>query len=84
MVLGLKYGRASPTREAKEDIYSRIREFANRFKARNGSLVCKDLLACDISTAEGHELAREKNVVATTCPKFVRDVVEILEELMAE
>ena len=84
LVLGLKYGRASPTREAKEAIYTRIREFADRFKARNGSLACKDLLGCDISTAEGHELAREKNLVATTCPKFLRDAVEILEEMLGE
>ena len=82
LLLGLKYGRASPTREAKEEIYSRIREFADRFKARNGSLTCKDLLGCDISTTEGHELAREKNLVATTCLKFVRDAVEILDEML--
>jgi C_GCAxxG_C_C family probable redox protein len=82
MVLGLKYGRASPSQEAKETIYERIREFADRFKARNGSLTCKDLLGCDISTVEGLELA--KSLFATTCPKFVRDAVEILEEMLAE
>ena len=53
MVLGLRFGAASPDREAKELIYARIREFADRFKARNGSLDCRDLLGCDISTPEG-------------------------------
>jgi C_GCAxxG_C_C family probable redox protein len=80
MVLGLKCGGTSPDREAKERIYARIRQFADQFKARNGSLMCKDLLGCDISTAEGLELARSR--FSTTCPKFVRDAAEILEEML--
>jgi C_GCAxxG_C_C family probable redox protein len=84
MVLGLKYGAALPDRDAKEKVYVRIREFADRFKARNVSLVCKDLLGCDISTAEGYSVAKERNLIATTCPKFVRDAAEILEEMLAE
>ena len=45
MVLGLQYGNSSADREAKEAIYARIREFADRFKARNGSLVCQNCWA---------------------------------------
>ena len=81
MVLGLKYGAASPDREAKERVYERIRHFAERFKTRNGSLVCRDLLGCDISTAEGVQRARELELFTKTCPKFVRDACEILEEM---
>jgi len=84
MVLGLRYGGTSPTPEAKERIYAKIREFADRFKARNGSLVCRDLLSCDISTPEGYETAREKSLFTTTCPEYVRDAAEILEEMLAE
>jgi len=84
MVLGLKFGAVSPDREAKERVYAKIREFADRFKARNGSLLCRDLLGCDISTPEGYEVAKEKRLVSTTCPKFVRDAAEILEEMLAE
>jgi len=84
MVLGLKFGAASPDREAKERVYGKVREFADRFKARNSSLDCRDLLGCDISTTEGHQAARDRNLTATTCPKFVRDAIEILEEMLAE
>ena len=84
MVLGLRFGSRTPDREAKERVYAKIREFANRFKARNSSLVCRDLLGCDISTPEGYEAAKEKQLVSTTCPKFVRDAAEILEEMLAE
>ena len=84
MVLGLRFGGATPDREAKERIYTKIREFADRFKARNGSLACKDLLRYDISTPEGYEIDKERGLLTTTCPKFVRDAAEILEEMLAE
>ncbi len=82
MVLGLKYGQNSPDREAKEAIYAQVKDFAGRFQARNGSLVCRDLLDCDISTAEGLQQAREAEMFSRTCPKFVRDACEILEEML--
>ncbi len=83
MVLGLRYGRNSPDQAAKERIYARIREFADRFNARNASLTCKGLLGVDISTPEGHELARKKQLFTTVCPRFVRDAAEVLEEMLA-
>ena len=82
MVLGLRFGEACPDRDAKERIYGRVREFADRFKARNGSLVCRDLLGRDISVPENLQLARETYLFSTNCPKFVRDACEILEELL--
>jgi C_GCAxxG_C_C family probable redox protein len=82
MVLGLKYGHASPDREAKEAIYARIRDFAKWFKGRNGSLACRDLLACDISVPEGLRRATDEKLFSAVCPKFVRDACEILEEML--
>jgi hypothetical protein len=38
--------------------------------------------SCDIGTPEGHEAAKEKGLFTTTCPKFVRDAAEILEEML--
>jgi len=44
-------------------------------------LLCRDLLACDISTPEG--LAGQGiGPVIAVCPKLVRDAAEILEELL--
>ena len=83
MVLGLKYGQASSDREAKEAIYARIRDFSERFKERNGSLVCRDLLGCDISQPEGLQRVKDENLLTTLCPKFVRDACEVLEEMLA-
>jgi hypothetical protein len=32
--------------------------------------------------AEGFEAAKEKKLLSTTCPKFVQDAAEILEEML--
>ena len=83
MVIGLKHGRTRlEDQESKETTYQLVQEFTRRFKARNGSIVCKELLGCDLGTAEGMKAAHEKNLISTRCPKFVKDSAEILEEML--
>jgi C_GCAxxG_C_C family probable redox protein len=82
MVLGLKYGSAASDREAKETVYALVREFAARFQVRHGSLVCRDLLGCDLNTPEGLALAQEKKLSSTVCPPYVETAAEILEEML--
>ena len=82
MLLGLKYGGRGDDLEAREATYQRVREFVTRFKARNSSVMCRELLDCDISSPQGLELAKEKELFATVCPKLVRDAAEILDELL--
>jgi len=83
MVIGLKYGRTRVEDEGtKEKAYSLVREFADRFESRNGSIVCRELLGYDIGTPEERELAREQGLFATLCPRFVRDAAEIIERIL--
>jgi C_GCAxxG_C_C family probable redox protein len=84
MVIGLKYGQTtSEDKAAKEKSYELVRQFAERFKARNrGCLACRELLGADIGTPEGMQKIREKQAFTTMCPKFVRDAAEIVEELL--
>ena len=83
MVIGLKYGAVSgQDQESKQMTYRLVREFAERFKAKNGSLVCKDLLGCDISTSDGFEEMKRKGLHGTVCVKAVRDACEILDEML--
>ena len=85
MVIGLKYGGTSSSdKEVKINTYKLIREFADRFESRNGTVICKELLGCDISTEEGFKNAKEKDLFSTICPKLVDDAAEILEEMMAK
>jgi C_GCAxxG_C_C family probable redox protein len=80
LVIGLKYG--GPPR-TKEKTYKMVRLVAEKFRERNqGCINCRDLLGCDVGTPEGVKEAREKKLFKTACRKFVRDAVEILEEVM--
>lgn len=66
------------------DAYEWVRGFAKRFQAGNATTVCRDLIHCDIDTAEGLAMARQQNLFVTVCPKFVQDAAEILEEMLAQ
>lgn len=83
MVIGVKYGRISADdREAKQKTTQLVRKFTKKFKEKNKTIVCKELMECDISTEEGFKQAKEHNLISTLCPKFVADAVEILEEIL--
>lgn len=83
MVLGLKYGNSKVGEiKKKEKAYEITKEFVERFKSRNGTIMCKDLLNCDISTFEGRNKAVKEKIFIEICPKLVRDSAKILEELL--
>ncbi len=83
IVIGLKHGRTVvEDRDAHRKTNSLINDFVRLFKHRNGSIVCRELLGCDISTPEGLNIAREKKLLTTVCPKYVQDAAEIVEELL--
>ena len=85
MVIGLKYGAVSgQDQEAKLKTYRLVREFAERFKAKNGSLVCRDLLGCDISTPEGAEEMKRKGLHGSVCMKLVHDACDLLDEMLKD
>ena len=83
MVIGLKYGMTRVEDEQTEEkAYSLVKEFVDKFKSRNGSIICRELLGCDMSTPRGMALAKEKKLIATLCPKFVQDAAEIIEQIL--
>jgi len=83
IVLGLRFGSESATdRKAKQRTWEAVREFTDRFNARNGSVVCRDLLGYDISTPEGNRQAAQDGRYLKVCPRLFRTTLEILEELL--
>ncbi|MFW9993373.1 MAG: C-GCAxxG-C-C family protein [Candidatus Odinarchaeota archaeon] len=82
MVLGLKNGRIkADDKETKEKALNLANVFINRFKAKNGTILCKELTGYDINTEEKLQIARKKKAFEN-CPGFVRDAAEILENLL--
>lgn len=83
MALGLKYGQCS-----EEDINSRFKtnevtdRFMSEFKKENGSFMCRELLGCDLSTAEGISTALEKKLFTEFCPKMVESATRITEDIL--
>ena len=82
MVLGLRYGPKDVTdTSAKNYVYSRVTEFCRRYESRCDSIICRELLGCDINTEEGMKQAGENDLFKTVCPEMVQMAAEILEEM---
>ncbi len=83
MIIGLKHGHSeAEDKEGKKRLGALIKDFTARFKERAGSLTCRELMNCDISTEEGLRLANETDLFSVVCPKAVRAAAEILEEML--
>lgn len=83
MAIGLSCPFVDPADKAMKSEAIRVtKEFMTRFEALNGSVVCRELLGCDLSQPGELERARAEGRFSTTCVKCVRDAVEILEELL--
>jgi C_GCAxxG_C_C family probable redox protein len=83
MVIGIKHGMRKKTDdEAKEHTYELVNQFIEKFKTKHGSIICKDILECDLGTPEGREQAKEKGLFKTKCPELVRTAAELLEEIL--
>lgn len=82
MVIGLKYGNSNiEDQDQKRYCYSKTSEFLKKFRDKNGSIICRDLLGCDISTEIGAKQANDKELFSTICVNLVRNAVELLEDL---
>lgn len=80
MVLGLAHCqndcRSGPGRATA---HAAVVAFAAEFERRHQTLNCRALLGCDVTTPDGLEAARQQDLFATRCARFVRDAAEILE-----
>ena len=82
MVLGLLHGSTdAQDKKARKNMYESVNRLVERFRARNGSVVCKKLLGVEIDTEVGMKTAEEKGLFSSVCPEMVRAAAEILEEM---
>jgi len=85
MVLGLKFVGPEPEKpEGRKKVYETVKTFTNSFKEINGSTDCRELLSVDISTAGGLQIAKDKKLFRTVCPKLITDSATILEGIINE
>jgi C_GCAxxG_C_C family probable redox protein len=83
LVIGLKHGRTRPDDDAaKEKTYALAHKLVTQFKARHGTIVCRELIGADLSTPKGHDEAHARGVFETICPNLVGSAAEILEQIL--
>jgi len=83
LVLGMKYGNATGSDQAaKGATYTAVQDFAAAFKAENGSVVCRELLAGVPKTTTGGapEARTAEYYEKRPCKELVRLSAEILEK----
>lgn len=82
LVIGLSCGHSVlGDMQAKEFNSSETVEFMKRFRERNKSCVCREILGIDISSPENRMKAKEQNLFNTVCVDMVTSAVEILEDM---
>jgi C_GCAxxG_C_C family probable redox protein len=80
LALGLARGADQPA--GKEEIYRLSQEFMRLFEQKHATMLCRDLIAFDISTPAGHQAAKDKQVFTTICPLLVKDAADIVQKLL--
>ena len=86
LVLGIAMGYADPSDyEAKKRHYALVREFADRFREKNGSLHCRNLLSAAglVPESGGDPEPRSEDFYQRRpCPRLICDAVCILDEML--
>jgi C_GCAxxG_C_C family probable redox protein len=86
MVIGMKYGKEKTdgTRYGSqtETTYRLVATVANKFKEKNGSIYCRELIGHDLMDPMERAIVVELGLFKTTCRKCILDAVEILEETL--
>ena len=86
LVLGIVKGYDDPAdHDAKKQHYALVREFAERFKAENASINCRELLTLAGLVPESGgepEQRTEEFYRKRPCPRLVYDAARILDEML--
>ncbi len=85
MALGFRAGFVEGSdREGRERVYALTRDLQERFVQVHGSLRCRDLLTCDLSTAEGQKEFRERGLLDKVCKECVKTAEGLVKDLLKE
>jgi C_GCAxxG_C_C family probable redox protein len=84
MAIGAGYFDESDIAATKILVHRQVRRLVVRFEAKHGTVECFSLLGMDITTPEGLQKARERQLFQLKCEQYVLDACGILEDLMRE
>ncbi len=85
MAAGLAFATASDSATEKGEHYKKIQELAKRFKEKNGSIICRELLqGVETSNSPTPSERNETYYKKRPCIELVGDSVEIFEQYLLE
>ena len=86
MVLGVARGYSDPADpEAKKAHYALVQEFARRFREKNGSIICRELLqGVPVSQGAAPEARTETFYKKRPCVEYVKDAAGIVRDILQE
>lgn len=86
MVLGALYGYSDPKdTAAKKSLYEKIRALADKFRAENGSIICRELLGLEkAEDSAAPEPRTPEYYQKRPCPELCRCAANLLEEFIRE
>ena len=86
LILGIVKGYADPADyEAKKQHYELVREFADKFKEKDKSIICRELLteaSLNPESGGAPEQRSEEYYQKRPCPNLVYDAALILDEMI--
>lgn len=86
MVAGILYGYGDTGENgAKKEHYARIQSLAEEFKAKHGTIICRELIASlKKDSSPTPEARTEQYYKERPCAAFVRSAAEAMDKLIAE
>ncbi len=82
MALNIFYGRNDPGM-LPEKSYAKVRELLALFEAQFGTVNCRDLTGCDLSTPEGRNAFKANNTIAR-CRHLSQEAARMAAQIIAE
>ena len=84
MVLGMVRGYSDPKNpQAKSDHYHLVQDFASRFKEKNGTIICRELLEGTNARPGNEPEGRTPEFYASRpCLRLVEEAADILEKML--
>ena len=84
MVLGILKGEeVNNNDELKASAYGAVKELIRDFMAEFKTTQCRELIGCDLNTAEGSAKFEDDKIMENVCAGCVKKAVEIVENLTA-
>lgn len=82
MALGLRYGRGEgEDRSKNEECYAKTEELLNRFRQEHGTIICRELIQCDLRTPEGQQRFKQHDTLRKVCVRCVDTATDLVAAL---